>query len=237
MKIDVALDLSLLNAGTRHLHQIDFTRTPHIMTVGASGSGKTHLNKLIIARTALKIPDAKITLLDVKADDYHMVRGSPRLYEFDAVKKGLEAYYAEFLCRQQGKDSDRSFRLLAIEELGSMLGFYDKRESDEIKSKLASLIFLGRSFNIHCLVSTQRPDASYFNSGVRDSIGFVIALGNLSKEGKSMVFPGFHDDMLPVSGCGSGYMLTNSTNLRPITVPSVGDVDKLHHYIREAVSR
>lgn len=237
MKIKLALDKPLFNKGIEHYHTVDFAKTPHILTVGASGSGKTFLNKLIIGRIALKIPESQATILDFKADDYHFARGAKRLFEFEQVKDGLEQFYQEFINRQQGKDLDRTFRLLVIEELGSMLGYFDKKDAEAIKTMIANLIFLGRSFNVHCLVSTQRPDSSYFNSGVRDSISVVIALGNLSKEGKSMLFSGFQDEMTELHGQGSGYMLINGAELHSIKVPQVQDIKKLQQYIKFAADR
>lgn len=237
MKIDIAFDKKLLNSGIQHYHTIDFSKCPHLMTVGASGSGKTFLNKLIIARISLKITNSQITILDFKADDYHFSRNSKRLFEFEQVKEGLEHYYQEFLARQQGKDSDRSFRLLVIEELGSMLGYFDKKDSEAIKTMIANIVFMGRSMNCHVLLSTQRADASYFNSGVRDSISVIIGLGNLSKEGKSMLFSGFQDDMTDLNGQGSGYMLINGAELHSIKVPQVENIKKLEHYIIQSLIR
>lgn len=236
-KIDIVLDKSLLNDGIIHHHSVDFSITPQLMTVGASGSGKTFLNKLIIGKISKTFPDSSITVLDFKADDYHFARSTKNLYEAEFVKDGLDRFYSEFLDRQQGRDPSRTFKLLVVEELGSTLGFYDKKASEEIKTKLANLIFLGRSFNVHCLISTQRPDSTYFNSGVRDSLGIVIALGNLSKEAKQMLFSGFQDEMTEHQSQGSGYMLTNGTDLRSIKVPKVTDVKLLEQYICQSLNR
>ncbi|WP_336637306.1 hypothetical protein [Lysinibacillus fusiformis] len=235
-QINVVMDKVLFYRGFIHYHQIDWEKTPHILTVGASGSGKTFLNKLVIGRVALKIPNASVTLLDFKADDYHFARSCPNLYEFANVKEGLEQFYQEFLLRQQGQDTDRNFKLLVIEELGSMLGYFDKKVTESMKMMIANLVFMGRSMNCHLLVSTQRPDSSYFNSGVRDSLGTVIGLGNLSKEGKAMMFNDFKDEMTETHGQGSGY-LTDGVALYSIKVPQVKNRGKLEHYIKQALNR
>ena len=237
MKINAVLDKDLLTGGIKHYHKIDFERTPHIMTIGGTGSGKTYLNKLILAKVLLHIPNSQITVLDFKADDYTSMRGCNRLFEFDNCYNGLQQFYENFLARQQGKNLDRSFQLIAVEELGSMLAYYEKKQSDAIKAMLATLILMGRSFNVHCIISTQRPDATYFNSGVRDSISCVIALGNLSREGKSMLFSSFEDSLEPVYGQGVGYMLTNGTNLNKIQVPQISSITKLENTITNALNR
>jgi len=235
MKLKILVDKPLLSRGLVHHHPFDFV---HCATFGGSGTGKSYLNKLMAGKVALNALDSQITILDFKADDYKFCRGSPsRLFEFEHVKAGLEQYYAEFLQRQQGKSSDRSYRLLIVEELGSMLGYFPKADSDRIKTMIGNLIFLGRSFNTHCLVSSQRVDSSYFNAGVRDSINCVIALGNLSKEGKTMMFSGFQDEMTEAHGTGSGYMLLENAKLFSVTVPKVTNVPKLEHYIRLGITR
>lgn len=237
MKINTVFDKHLLQElGIKHYYSLDLAKSPHIMTVGGTGSGKTFLNKFLIARISMGNAKAKITVLDFKADDYHFARDAPRLFEFDRVLDGLDTFYAEFLSRQQGSNPDRSFRLLVIEELGSMLSYFDKKTSDEIKTKLANMIFMGRSFNIHLLVSTQRPDASYFNSGVRDSINIIFALGSLSKEGKNMLFPGFQEETKEPQSQGSGFMLVDGANLHSIIVPRITNTKRFEEIIKAGLS-
>ena len=210
----------------------------HGLSVGASGTGKTYFNKLLIGKVILYQPKSQVTILDFKADDYHFCRGSPRLYEFEAVKEGLEKFYEEFLSRQQGKNLDRSYRLLVIEELGSMLGYFDKKTADSIKTQIANLIYMGRSFHTHVLLSLQRPDSTNFDSGaVRDSTNCTIALGNLSKDGKSMIFSGFQDELTEKNKQGEGYMLVDGSKLYSVKVPKVTNMKKLEHYIRLGVTR
>ena len=65
----------------------------------------------------------------------------------------------------------------------------------------------------------------------------MIALGNLSSEGKEMMFREFKNEMKPDRKQGTGYMLTNGTNFTPIVVPAISDMKCLHSYIRMAVER
>lgn len=231
------MDKTLYNHGLIHYFSINWEKTPHLSTIGASGSGKTFLNKLIIARVSLKIPNSSVTVLDFKADDYHFARNCRNLHEFDKVKEGLEKFYHDFLLRQHGQDTDRSFKLLVIEELSSIMGYFGKKDVEEMKTQIANLTFMGRSANCHLLISTQRPDSTMFHAGVRDSLGLFISLGNLSKEGKNMIFNGFQDDMTEIHGQGSGYMLVNGSELFSIKVPQVKRLAKLEHYIKQALNR
>jgi DNA segregation ATPase FtsK/SpoIIIE-like protein len=235
-EIKIVFDNELLECGLKFYHEVDFSKTPHMMVIGGTGSGKSYAVQQIIAKIALANYTAKATVLDFKGDDYKFAQNCERLYEFDKCLEGLEKFYKEFTDRQKGLDHNRAFRLLVIEELGSMISYFEKKQVDAIKSMVANLILMGRSFNIHVIISTQRPDTSYFNSGVRDSIGTVIALGNLSKEGKAMLFKGFEDKMNPVHQRGAGYMLRDGSDFVSIRVPNIKDVKNMRHYIRQILS-
>lgn len=234
--IDLVFDRPLLNQGIKHYHRIDINQYPHIATVGASGTGKTYLNKLIIARLSMNTIDGQTTVLDFKNEDYKIFNECQRLYTFNRCYDGLTIFYNDFLKRQSGQSTSRGFRLLVIEELASMLAYYDKKTVEEMKNMIATIILMGRSYSMQVLVSTQRPDTTLFAPGVRDSICTTIALGNLSKEGQSMLFKGFEDEMAKVHGPGAGHMLVNGSKFRLIQVPQIRDINKLNDYIRKALS-
>lgn len=235
MMIDLVLDRDLLQDGIYHYHKWDYKRIPHMLIFGSSGSGKTHLVKLILARIGLHIPDASVTLCDFKADDFSFLKGMSSYYEFTNCTEGLDRFYQAFTMRQTGEDRSRSFRLLLFDEWASYLNTLDKKDAESARTKLSSLLMLGRSFNFHVLISQQRADAEYF-SKARDNFGVVIALGNISKESAAM-FSFDRDKMESVSEIGSGYMLVNGSKLRAIKVPAVRDVAKLERYIRKTVSQ
>lgn len=235
MKINLVLDNQLLCEGVRYYHSINFEKTPHIMTIGATGSGKTYLNKLIIGKISLSLPQSKTMVLDFKGTDYKLF-DSEKVFKYETCIDGLEQFYEVLKNRQNGDDKKRTFRLLAIEELNSMIAFYDTKNVKRIKSIISNIILMGRSFNIHCLISAQRPDSKLFSSGVRDSIGAIIALGNLSKEGKSMLFKDFSDEMTPIANQGVGYLLINGSNFSQIRVPRVRNHGKLCQYLAKTLS-
>lgn len=233
MGIDLALDTTLLRDGIKHYYRWDYKRVPHMLVFGATGTGKTHLVKLILARIGLTIPDASVTLCDFKADDFRFCKGDARYYEFIQCLNGLDEFYRAFESRQSGEDGSRTFKLLLFDEWASFLNLLDKKEADSARTKLSSLLMLGRSFNIHVLISQQRADAEYFSKS-RDNFGIVIALGNISKESAAM-FSFDRDKLEPVLGIGCGYMLTNGTDMRCIQVPAVRDNAKVERFIRKTL--
>ncbi|WP_306569137.1 type IV secretory system conjugative DNA transfer family protein [Faecalispora jeddahensis] len=233
-KLPLFWDAELLRAGVRYPVVWDYEHFPHLLVVGSTGSGKTYAVKLIIGRISKFLPGASVTVADFKADDFTFLRGCSRYYEFTDCKQGLDDFYNSFLARQQGNNLDRSFSMLVFDEWASfLLNHLDKREAEEAKRKLSTLLMLGRSFNCHILVSQQRADAQYFSTA-RDNFNTIIALGNISKESAAMF--GFNrDSMQPVRQLGGGYMLTNGTDLQEIQVPSIRDPAKLNRAIQTLV--
>ena len=65
------------------------------------------------------------------------------------VKKDWIIFYNCFLNRQSGKDNNRNFLLLVWDEWASYILSLDKKVAEEEKKKLAILLMLGRSFNVH----------------------------------------------------------------------------------------
>jgi len=235
--IPIVLDKNLLDNGIKYYHRIKLQDYPHILSIGGTGSGKTYLNKTIIGKIVLRVPDSQITVLDFKGEDYNFANKSNRLYMFENCKVGLEKFYSDFKKRQKGTITSRNLKFLVVEELGSMLSFYDRKETEEIKKIIANLVLMGRSFNVHCLISTQRPDAKLFSSGVRDNFSRIVALGNLSKEGKSMLFKDFEEKIEPVYSQGAGYLLINNSDFYRIQVPEVSNVKKLEDAINLGLTR
>ena len=203
------------------------TRSPHLLVVGATGTGKTYAVKLLLGRIANYIPDSEITLCDFKHDDFCFLDGASRYYTFDRCMDGLDAFYSTF-------HAPRFFHLLVFDEWASFVSMLDKKEAEDAKRKLATLIMLGRSFNIHVLVSQQRADAAYFSTA-RDNFNAVIALGNLSRESRDMLFSSFRDEMKPVRNLGEGYMLLNGITIHHVQVPIVTNSQKLDNMIRRLV--
>lgn len=212
----------------------NFIGSPHLIAFGGTGSGKTYFSKLLLARIGLHLPQAVVTVCDFKADDFKFLSDTPNYYSFMHCREGFEAFFDMFTARQSGEDTCRDFRLLFFDEWASYLNMLEKKDAENAKSKLATLLMLGRSFNVHICISQQRADAQYFSTA-RDNFSVVVALGNVSKESKAMFFSEFKDEMQPC-GRGEGYVLFNGAELKRIIVPTVKNENKLNFYIRKALN-
>ena len=212
----------------------NYTRNPHFLVIGATGSGKTYFEKLLLGRISTRLSGAKVLICDYKHDDFRFLEGSRNYYAYDQCGDGLDFFLKSFQRRQQGENPSRSFRLLVFDEWASYLSMLDKKSAEAAKSKLATLLMLGRSFNYHVLISQQRADASYFATA-RDQFSNIISFGNLSREGRDMFFSSFKDQIQPVRRLGEGYMLTNGVTLHHVQVPHVRDEERLENAIKRLV--
>lgn len=235
--IKLILNEEYLKYGIKQYITWNPDKAPHIAAFGATGSEKTYCTKLILARISKVIANSQFYICDFKGDaDFSFLNNKDRFYRFMDCEKGLNDYYEQFQKRQSGIDTNCNMLLLFFDEWASYILNIDKKKAEEEKKKLATLLMLGRSFNVHVMISQQRVDASYFNSA-RDNINLVISLGNLSEEGKEMMFREFKDQMKPDRRQGTGYMITNGTDFTPVVVPTISDMNRVNNYIRAAVIR
>lgn len=213
----------------------DFQRYAHMLLCGPTGSGKTYALKSMLSNARWTAPDARLWLCDFKNDDFKFAEGAPRYYGFKACADGLNDFYKAFEARQSGADTSRGFRALVFDEWGAYLSTLDKKQAEAEKAKLSTLLMLGRSFNVHVIISQQRADAEYF-AKARDNFGAILGMGELSKEAKEMLFSAVKEDMHPVETPGIGYFL-QGVNLYRIWVPFLSEVKTMNASILPLVSR
>lgn len=214
----------------------DIAAAPHMAVSGITGTGKTYLVKLVLARISKHIPNSRLTLCDFKGDkDFEFCSGCKRFNRFDSCYDTFNQFYDHFLKIQKSGVTDGAHYLL-FDEWASYLNFLDKKESEEAKKRLASLLMLGRSFDVHIILSQQRLDAESFGKS-RDNINLVITLGNPSREVQGMLFNDFKGEIQPDRKRGTGFLLENNCNFQKIVVPTITNMPLVEKYIREAVER
>ena len=234
MRIPIVYDADLLASGEKLSIGLDFDRHPQMLVVGGTGAGKTYYQKLLLGKISKYLPSAQITICDFKNHDFIEFAGLPRHYGYEDCVKGLDDYYNEFTARS----NDGRPRILLFDEWGAfVLSRPDKKAAEEVKSKLSTLLMLGRSSRFHVIIGLQRADAEHFKSGARDQFGAILGLGNLSKEQKQMLFADYREQITQGCGRGEGHLLLDGEGLYRVRVPSVTDADKLKAAIADAVTR
>lgn len=212
----------------------DYIHVPHILLFGGTGSGKTYCLKSLLGSISMFIPDAQAVVCDYKADDFSFLENKENYYAFDDCYTGLTKFYEDFKKRQSKEDMSRDFRLLVFDEWASFLSNLEKKEAEDAKKKLATLLMLGRSFNYHVIISQQRADAKYFDSA-RDNFSVIVAMGNISKESVQMFFSDYKDEVTHDRQRGTGHIYIDGTGLKKLYVPQVRNEQKLKYYISRIV--
>lgn len=227
--IDIALDKNLLEIGLPLYVGWEFQKFPHMVIFGSTGSGKTYALRLILGKIALHIPNVQLTVCDFKGDDdFSFLNGSPCFYRYMDCQKGLDHFVQLLQSRQSGADKTMH-QFLVFDEYAAFLTSMDKKQSEAAKQQMSTLLMLGRSFNLHVIVSQQRIDATYF-ANARDNFSVVIGLGRLSKESVEMMFSDFKDVIDRNKPRGEGNCLVGG-DLAEIVVPRVVDTARLEQVI------
>lgn len=198
--------------------------------------GKSYFCKILAGKLCLYAPQSELMICDFKGDDGLSWLASYPIwfYQFtDCIEKGLDTFYSRFLDRQSGKDKCRHPLILYFDELAAAVNFYDKKEAEVLRKKIANLLMLGRSFNVFLILVMQRPDAAYLPA--RENVNLVVALGNQSVQSKEMFFDSFKAEMPPDRKRGTGYILESGATLHRVVVATVGDMDKLHQTILDTM--
>lgn len=226
---------ALLTPDDEAIGKMSIRHLINMLVVGATGTGKTISIKILMAKIFKSIPNAKLWLLDFKKFDFRDFAGLPRYYGFSDCVQGLKDFYAAFK-RQQELGIAGEPTYLIIDEWGSFIASLDKKEAEEMKRLLSELLMLGRAYHFFPIVGIQRPDASYFSSA-RDNFQCCLALGNLSPEGRRMVFPDSAAGRIMECKKREGHLYIDGVGLEKVRIADIADIDALDAIIREAMSR
>lgn len=226
----------MYNAGYRQYILWDTDVAPHASVSGVTGTGKTYFSKILLARISKTIPKCRIAVCDYKGDkDFQFLDGCEHFYRFNECLTGLK-YFHSLLTTAQQTSKTSGFHLLLLDEWSAFLSSLPKKDSEEAKQLLSTLLMLGRSFDLHVIVSQQRLSADSF-AQVRDCLNLTIYLGNPSKEVAGMLFNDYKSLLSNDRKRGTGYMLENCANFQTIIVPQISSMDAVNAAIREAVLR
>lgn len=208
------------------------------LVVGGTGSGKTTMTKILLCNLIFRYSDIKLYILDYKNEDFLFLKDYKRYYGYKEVEKGIDEVYEEFQKRLSSENADKTPIVLFIDEYASFLSGLGKR-ANEYQSKIAEMLFMGRVYRIVPIIAMQRADSTYFNNGSRDQFKRIIALGNLSKEQKAMLFNDFKDNMNDINKIGEGYVYEDgNVYLTRIKAQKVNADEEriINNCIRNAVS-
>ena len=153
----------------------DFSKMPHTLVAGATGSGKsvcmnTIVTGLLMTRTPVEL---RMVMIDPKRVELTPYQGIPHLYapvivDPERAVKALKALVKEMMDRFSTLEAagvknitsynDKStfkmpYLLILVDELADLM----LTSSSEVEQLLVRLAQLGRATGVHLVVATQRP--------------------------------------------------------------------------------
>ena len=178
---EIPLIIGSSENGTRLYY--DLTTCPHLLTAGATGSGKSvFMHNCIVS--AIYSGKCNIVLIDVKRVEFNRYENIPHLchsiaYNPRAAFIALKDVNAEMIRRYELlKDNNcrniqeyrqnggkMNYITVFIDELADLL-----LDDQRIEKQLVKIAQLGRAAGIHLVVATQRPDAQIISGLIRVNI-------------------------------------------------------------------
>ena len=226
----VGAEQSALSHGLLIPQKVDFFKVPHLLIVAPSGSGKTYLLTYILEQLAKK--PIRLLLADFKGVDFIEFDGCQSYYKHTTVADALNLVFEELQSRMANPRPDNQPIFFCVDEWAGFLSLYSKKEQEDFKQKMASILMLGRGVQIFVIMALQRADAAYITG--RDNFGNCIGLGHLSRESTKMLFPDDTDKILPKPR-GRGYLRIDGKPLVEIVVPRIRDIPGAKQAIIQAL--
>ena len=231
MKYDNSLRVGVAQAaltlGLLVPQRIDFDRAPHLLIAAPSGSGKTYLLTYLLGQLAQK--PGTLLLADFKGVDFIALDGCRHYYRHAAVADALNLTFDSMQQRMGSPQPDAPPIYFVVDEWAGFLSLYTKKEQEDFKQKMASILMLGRGVQVFVIMALQRADAAYITG--RDNFGNCIGLGTLSKESVRMLFPDEADQIQPKPR-GKGYLHVDGKGLTEIVVPRLRDKASIMEHIQ-----
>lgn len=202
----------------------NWRKCPHLLLTGNTGSGKTQTAQYIIA--CLLKQGVRVIYCDPKNDDdmrcFLMNKPVTYLTKENDIAKAVREIEEEVRLREQDINTvgmeEISFPPIFImfDELIVFSKIADKRTYEETSKRLATIIVAGRSKCIYAGLILQRPDTSFIDGAVRESLCCKICMGRMSETAYKM---SFGQDFAHVKNLrneiGSGLILRDKIDSKP----------------------
>ena len=168
------------------------TKAPHILSAGATGSGKSvWLNQLILTLILIKNPsELMIYIIDPKKVEFGHLKGFPHVIDvFTNMKKSFEFLYSlvdemekryETLEKSGHRNiANHNANVSDSEKIPYLVCLVDefndlRMQFPQIEECLERLGQKARAAGIHLIIATQRPDADVISGVIKTNLPSVV---------------------------------------------------------------
>lgn len=106
--------------------------------------------------------------------------------------------------------------VIVFDEYAAFTSMSNSKINKEVQSYLFNLILKGRQAGIEVIMLMQRPDANLLSGNIRDQFGIRIGLGNMTNDGRKMIFGTTDTVYKSIQEIGGGYILIDGQHIQPI---------------------
>ena len=185
----------------------DLSKTSHMLISGTTGSGKTTFIQSVLSSLMLTVPVdmAKFIIYDSKHIDYMFFKDAPQLLlPIINDSQKAEGAISWLGCEANNRLSLRTEsidKFNALPHIFMILDDYSEVAAyDENYECLVSLLKIGRSVNIHCILSTSTPTSKVVSTEIKANVPCRIAFHTTQKSVSRMILDENGAEMLQIPG-------------------------------------
>jgi hypothetical protein len=236
--LKVGLNAELYKLGKREFTEINLTKSPHLGVVANTGGGKSYALRQILCQVGM-MQGSKILLADYKnGGDYGDFNSElHRYYTRGNYTQAITDFEKVVADRIEKRDMCRDVRILVLEEYGAYLNSLDKKEADNIKKIVASILYTSRFINCYIFICSQRIFAEQMIYGSRDMLTNVILLADPSSESLQAFCSSDEIKMMKPHQQGEGYLIREGKKPMEIIICKIDNPDIVNEAILRIVTR
>lgn len=174
----------------------DYTKCPHGLINGSTGSGKSYILFYII-RNLYSI-GAKLYLIDPKKSDISYLSniGLNVAETKGEIIKTLRCAVEEMEQRYEEMKNNENYKMgvtykdlnykpifVIIDEYTAFISTLDNKEKKEFESYVTNIVLKGRGAGCFILIAMQRADANILSANLRDNLGLRLVMGSMTEMG------------------------------------------------------